>query len=163
MHLSPRLVDLCYHLFSYRGRYKTRSDLADKQIKKIIKEMDKLWNVFFFQNKKELSKDDLINMMKQSYESNATALAEKVRVFASDWCNLIDLDGDTFLSKDEFIMNFVAGTHNNTQIDERFFYMYNPVNERFPNDQIVQSFVLFATEPDKSKPDIFLNGINIGV
>ncbi|XP_060564837.1 sarcoplasmic calcium-binding protein-like [Ruditapes philippinarum] len=147
----------------FEERYKTRNNLTYKQIKKIIKEMDKLWNVFFFQNKKELSKDDFINMIKQSYESNATALTENVRVFASDWCNLIDLDGDTFLSKDEFIMNFVAGTHNNTQIDERFFYMYNPVNERFPVDDIIKSFVLFATESDKSKPDIFLNGINIGV
>ncbi|XP_060558782.1 sarcoplasmic calcium-binding protein-like [Ruditapes philippinarum] len=148
---------------AFLEHYKARDDLTDKQIKKIVKEMNRLWKVFFFTNKKELSKNDFINMMKQRYESNTATFIEMVRAFTTDWCKLLDLDGDTFLAKNEFIMNFVAGTHNNTQIDEQFFYMYNPVNDRFPVDDLIESFVLFAIEPDSSKPDIFLNGIQIGV
>ncbi|XP_060576329.1 sarcoplasmic calcium-binding protein-like isoform X2 [Ruditapes philippinarum] len=148
---------------AFLEHYKARDDLTDKQKNKIIKEMDRLWKVFYFTNKKELSKDDFINMMKQRYESNITACIELVRAFSTDWCKLLDLDEDTFLSKNEFIMDFVAGTHNSTQIDEQFFYMYNPVNDRFPVDDLIESCVIFATEPDSSKPDIFLNGILIGV
>jgi hypothetical protein len=145
---------------NYREHYKARNDLTDKQKEKIIKEMNRLWKVFFFTNKKELSKNDFINMLNQRYNSNTTSFIEMVRAFATDWCKLLDLDGDTFLSKNEFIMNLVAGKHKNTHIDEHFFYMYKPVNDRFPVDDFIESVVLFATEPDRSKPDILLNGIS---
>ncbi|XP_060577556.1 uncharacterized protein LOC132734727 [Ruditapes philippinarum] len=147
----------------YGEHYRARCDMTDKQIKTFIKEMDRLWKGFFFTNKKELSKDDFINLMKQRYESNTTAFIEMVLLFESGWCKLIDLNGDKFLSKDEFIMDFNTGKLSNTKIDETFFYMYQPVNDRIPLDDMIMSFVLFFTEPGKSKPDIVFNGLNIGV
>ncbi|XP_060558783.1 sarcoplasmic calcium-binding protein-like [Ruditapes philippinarum] len=143
--------------------YRVRGDMTDKQIKMFIKDMDRLWKDFYFTNKKELSKDDFINLMKQRYESNTTAFIEMVLLFESGYCKLIDLNGDKFLSKDEFIMDFNTGKLSNTKIDEQFFYMYRPVYDRIPFNDMIMSFVRFYTEPDKLKTDIVLNGLNIGV
>jgi hypothetical protein len=83
--------------------------------------MDTLWEVFYFTNKKELSIEDFVSMIKQRYESNKTALIEMVCVFSTDWLEAIDLNGDKFLSKDKFIMDFLAEMRTNVQKDEQFF------------------------------------------
>jgi hypothetical protein len=125
--------------------------------------MDGLWKAFVFTNKNEVSKDDFVSMLKHRYESNTTALIGMMRMFATGWCEVIDLNGDTFLSKDEFILNYVAETHNNIRTDENFFYMYHPINERVALDDVIESSVLFVTESDEAKSDIILKAIDSGL
>ncbi|XP_060594274.1 sarcoplasmic calcium-binding protein-like isoform X2 [Ruditapes philippinarum] len=147
----------------FAENYKARNELSDKQLKTIKQKMDRLWKTFYFTNKKEISKDDFINMMKQRYESNTAAFIEMVLVFSTIWCEVIDLNGDKFLSKDEFILNFVAQTHNNIRKDEQFFYTFQPINERVPNEDIIAYFVRFGTESNRSKSDVVLNAVDSGV
>jgi hypothetical protein len=132
-------------IFSYREYYRARNVLSDEQLKTIRNKMDTLWKVFYFTNKKELSIEDFVSIMKQRYESNKTALIEMVYAFSTDWLEAIDLNGDKFLSKDEFIMNFLAETRTNVQKDEQFFYTFQPINDRIPNDDIIAYFVRFVT------------------
>ncbi|XP_060599517.1 sarcoplasmic calcium-binding protein-like [Ruditapes philippinarum] len=148
---------------TFEAYYIAHGNLSDQQLKTMKNKMDKLWKTFVFTNKKEVSKEDFLSMLKQRYESNTTALIGMMRVFPTDWCEAIDLNGDKFLSKDEFILNFVAETHNNIQTDEKFFYMYHPINERVALDDVIESFVLFVTEPDEAKSDIVLNAIDSGL
>jgi hypothetical protein len=142
---------------------KARDDLSDKQLQTIKQKMDRLWKINVFTSQKEVSKGDFVSMMKQRYESNTTAFIEMVRAFSSNWSEVIDLNGDKCVSEDEFISNFVAQTHNHIQNDKKFFYRLQPSNGRVANDNIIEYFVHFATEPEKSKPDVILNAINSGI
>jgi hypothetical protein len=146
----------------YSEHYKAHGDLSDMKLNAMKTKMYRLFKAFYFTNKKEISKDDFINMMKQRYESNTTALIEMVLAYATKWSDVIDLNGDRFLSKDEFILNFVAQRHSNIRKDEQFFYTFQPKNERIANADIAAYFVRFGTEPDRSKPDVVLNAINSG-
>jgi hypothetical protein len=128
-----------------------------------MKKMDRLWKDFFFTNKKELSKKDFVSMIKQRYESNTTAFNEMVRAFLSEWCEVIDLNGDTFLSEEEFLLNFAAEKHTNINQNKQVFYSMKPINGRVPNDAIIAYYFRYVSDPDKANFDIILDAINSGV
>jgi hypothetical protein len=86
-----------------------------------------------------------------------------VRAFLSEWCEVIDINGDTFLSEEEFLLNFAAEKHTNIPQNKQLFYMMKPLNGRVPNVDIITYYLRFATESDMAKQDIIVDAINSGV
>jgi hypothetical protein len=129
----------------------------------MTKRMDWIWNTIVLNNNTDISKDDFVDMMSQRYESDKIAFFELVRMYITEWCGVIDLNKDNSLSKNELLMDMVAGGHNDITKDEDLFYSFQPRNDQIPVHKMITSFIRFATEDVESKSDIFKNALDSGV
>ncbi|XP_060579829.1 sarcoplasmic calcium-binding protein-like [Ruditapes philippinarum] len=131
--------------------------LVDQQLKSLTKRIDKVYRTILLNNKKEIAKEDFVDMMKQKYESDKNTFIEMVREYISEWCKAMDLNGDKNISKQEFIMDMFAEGNKNARKEAKFFLTFKPKNGQIPVDEIISDFIRFATESNPSKIDIIKN------
>jgi hypothetical protein len=82
--------------------------------------------------------------------------------FISDWSNVSDLNGDKFISKEEFLIDALATGRYDITKDKGVFFSLKPVNGLVPLKQAIRKFVSFVTEDDKTKPDNIKNALDSG-
>ncbi|XP_060556911.1 sarcoplasmic calcium-binding protein-like [Ruditapes philippinarum] len=142
--------------------YKDLDYLSDEHLTEIEKRMDRIWRSIMLNNTKEITKVDFTEMMKERYEADKSIFIEMIRDYISGWCETMDLNNDSFISKEEFLTDMFASQHNDTAKDDEMFLAFNPVNGRIPVEEIINYFIRFATEKNESTSDIFETAMDTG-
>jgi hypothetical protein len=99
--------------------------------------MDRIWRSIILNNATEITTVDFTEMMKERYESVESAFMEMIRVYMSGWCETMDLNNDSFISKEEFLF---ASQHNYIAKADEMFLAFNPVNGRVPVEEIINYY-----------------------
>ncbi|XP_045208741.2 sarcoplasmic calcium-binding protein-like [Mercenaria mercenaria] len=137
--------------------------LEDEQRNHTIATIDRLWRNALLGGRSEVSKDEFVEMLKTSYESNKTNFVETMRELDREFLEVIDLNGDNSLSKEEYMMDLMAAKHMDTFKDEEFFNSHKLVNGLIPIEEAVDVWLRFQTEDDMTKTDILENALKSGL
>ncbi|XP_060570004.1 uncharacterized protein LOC132728368 [Ruditapes philippinarum] len=102
----------------FENYYKDLGYLSDEHLKEINKRTDRIWRKIILNNTLEITKDDFVEMLKQKYEADKEVFTEMIREYISDWCEMMDLNDDYIISKEEFLTNVFASRHNTIAADD---------------------------------------------
>jgi hypothetical protein len=114
----------------------------------------KLWKTVVLNNKKEISKDEFTALMTQRFEADKTGFIDMIKEYELALCKLVDINGDDFISREEFVMNLFAVGHRNKT--KEFFLAFLPKNGKIHVQKIISEIIRFTTENFEST-DIFKN------
>ncbi|XP_053380824.1 sarcoplasmic calcium-binding protein-like [Mercenaria mercenaria] len=120
----------------------------DEQRHPTFSTIERLWRTALLGGRSEVSKNEFVEILKTSYESNKTNFVETMREFDRAFFEVIDLNGDNFLSKEECMLDLMATNHMDTFKDEEFFNAHKLVNGLIPFEEEIDVWLRFQTEDD---------------
>jgi hypothetical protein len=132
-------------------------------MKTIEEQFLRLWQTVILNNQIELSEEIFLDIMTQRYETNKTAFIEMIREYISTVWKVVDINGDCFISEEEFMNDVVSTGHIDTKKYNALFFSFKPTNGRVPMTKLTEEYIRFATENLESKRYFFKNALDFGV
>ncbi|XP_062619281.1 sarcoplasmic calcium-binding protein-like [Saccostrea cucullata] len=146
-----------------RKKFTDLHKLAGEKAKNVNVDIEQWWNTYIFRAGagKEISVDDFVSILSADYKKDKAGFKDSMQKCFEKVFDVIDMDKDRTIDLDEFVFAFRAFGHENEAVLKSVFDSYG--QKKVPMKKLVDSWVQFVCDEDKSKKDVLLEAFKKGM